>query len=98
MNMKAMWNIEWKQEGTEKKYFQGINWNPKFINAVRRHDKGLVTLQRTGRTRISRKELEFKFKGSRFMGWPKTRWSSQILDIRRSGKSWQEICVIFLLC
>jgi hypothetical protein len=42
-------------KGQSKNYFQIINWIPKFINAVRRDDKGLVMLQRTDSTRAPRR-------------------------------------------
>jgi hypothetical protein len=44
---------------------------------------------KNNRMRIPR-ALKLKFKGKRPMGWPRTRWFSQVLkDIKKKGESWQ---------
>lgn len=49
-------------------------------------------LKRIHRTRMLRGELELKFKGERYMRWPRTRLFNEVLeDIKKGGKRWQEI-------
>jgi hypothetical protein len=43
------------------------------------------------RIRITRQALELKFKGTRAMERPRTRWFSQELNIMIRRKGWQEM-------
>ena len=48
-------------------------------------------VEEVDKRKILRTELELKYTGKKYMGWPRTWWFSQVLeDTKKGGTSWWE--------